>query len=256
MKRLMVAGNWKMHTTVGPARTLAKELVRGLDIRDRHGAEAMVDIVICPPFTSLLAVSEVVASSAIALGGQNCHSQQQGAHTGEISAQMLADVGCSYVILGHSERRKEFAETNETIANKALSAAASGLNVILCVGETLEQRDAGSTQEVVCTQIREFVQHAGSGCLAACTIAYEPIWAIGTGRAASPEQANEVHSQIRTMCEEDYGLSPMLLYGGSVTPDNAAQLFCMPDIDGALVGGASLKSSSFLGIIDAAISAA
>jgi triosephosphate isomerase len=168
---------------------------------------------------------------------------------------MLIDAGCSFVIVGHSERRRDAGETDEVVAAKALAAETAGLTPILCIGETLEQRDRGETERVVIGQLERFVHAAGSGCLAGCVIAYEPVWAIGTGRSATPDQAQEVHSLVRMACEEEYGLSPVLLYGGSVSETNAADLFTMPDVDGALVGGASLKAQSFLAIVDAAVNA-
>ncbi len=254
MKRMMVAGNWKMFSTVNSATQLIEGIVGGLPspVTERNG-DSQTDVVICPPYTVLGTAAHLLANSPIALGGQNCHHEQEGAFTGEVSAQMLTDIGCSYVILGHSERRRDYHESNSLIALKALAAVTAGLTPIVCVGESLEQRERGETADVVGTQLTEFVHGAGSGCLAASIIAYEPVWAIGTGKAATPEQAQEVHADIRRRCEEQYGLSPMILYGGSVNANNAQSLFQQVDIDGALVGGASLSVESFLAIIKAAV---
>ncbi len=258
MKRFVVAGNWKMHATVEEARNIAEDLTRGIEkslAGSGSGTPTAVDVVVCPPYTALHAVLPVIAESPIALGAQNCHHLENGPYTGDVSAAMLADAGCSWVIVGHSERRTFHHEYDELIGEKALAALTHRLTPILCVGESLQQREEGRTTSVVTSQIERFVHAAGSGALAASVIAYEPIWAIGTGRAATPEQAEEVHLTIRTMCEETYGLSPTIVYGGSVTADNATDLFACPNIDGALVGGASLKADSFLAIVRAAASA-
>jgi triosephosphate isomerase len=238
VKRMLVVGNWKMN--VGEYGSLKPETGN------------QVDVVICPPFTALQQVRAAIEPAGIGLGGQNCHHEASGAFTGEISASMLAEAGCTWVIVGHSERRRDAGETNTLIGAKALAALAAGLAPIVCIGESLEQRETGETMHVVTTQVQEFVKAAGTGALAASVLAYEPIWAIGTGRAATAEQAQEVHAMLRTLCEEQYGLSPTILYGGSVTPDNAAELFAKVDIDGALVGGASLRADSFLAIVNAA----
>lgn len=253
MKEMIVAGNWKMFNNRKNAIQLVEEIEAGL----KHSSLASKDstvtrIVICPPFTALDAVAKALKSTPYFLGAQTCHHADSGAYTGEISAMMLSEVGCSYVILGHSERRRDFNETDALIAQKALSAIASNLTPIVCIGEDLEQRESNATIKVVSAQIEEFVQHATSECLSKCIVAYEPIWAIGTGRAASADQAQEVHHAIRTYCSTNFGVTPTILYGGSVNDRNAQDFFAQPDIHGALVGGASLQASSFTNIVRAA----
>ena len=245
MRRLLIAGNWKMHKTIPEALDLVrelKELVR--DVNDR-------DILVCPPFTALYPVSREIEGSNIVLGGQNMYFEEQGAFTGEISPLMLKDAGCSYVILGHSERRHIFGETNELVNKKVLSAVNHGLIPILCVGELLEERESGKTQEVVEKQVREGLKGVDGD--NEFVIAYEPVWAIGTGKTATPELAEEVHLFIRQVLSDMFGSekanSVRILYGGSVKPENAAGLLNMENIDGALVGGASLKAESFAKIV-------
>ena len=244
MRRLLIAGNWKMHKTVGEAIELVRELkILVSDVTDR-------DILVCPPFTALYPVSQELKGSNIDLGAQNMFYELEGAFTGEISPLMLKDAGCSYVILGHSERRHIFGETDELINKKVLSALENGLIPILCVGETLEDRESGKTKEVVERQVKEGLKGISSE---EFVIAYEPVWAIGTGRTATPEQAQEVHEFIRSIIEGMFSKNVAdrvrILYGGSVKPNNAADLLAMPDIDGALVGGASLKADSFSKIV-------
>jgi len=245
LRRLLIAGNWKMHKTVPEALELVRELktlVSGVTDRD---------ILVCPPFTALYPVGRELKGSNIALGGQNMFYEEEGAFTGEISPLMLKDVGCSYVILGHSERRHIFGETDELINRKVISAAEHGLIPILCVGETLEEREAGETEKVVERQVREGLKGLSSE--SELVIAYEPVWAIGTGKTATPELAQEVHSFIRSILSDLFGREKAegirILYGGSVKPQNAKGLLEMPDIDGALVGGASLKAESFAKIV-------
>ena len=245
MRRLLIAGNWKMHKTIPEALDLVrelKELVR--DVNDR-------DILVCPPFTALYPVSRELEGSNIVLGGQNMYFEEQGAFTGEISPLMLKDAGCSYVILGHSERRHIFGETDELVNKKVLSAINHGLIPILCVGELLEERESGKTQEVVEKQVREGLKGVDGD--NEFVIAYEPVWAIGTGKTATPELAEEVHLFIRQVLSDMFGSekanSVRILYGGSVKPENAAGLLNMENIDGALVGGASLKAESFAKIV-------
>jgi triosephosphate isomerase (TIM) len=244
-RRPIVAGNWKMNTTLAEAVELASAL---------HGplaGLAGVETVLCPPFVSLAAVRDAVADTPIGLGAQNCHFQTNGAFTGEISPLMLADLGCRYVIVGHSERRTLFGETDETVGRKLHAAQAHGLMPILCVGENLHQNDLGETEEVVGSQVRAALG-AGSIDVAQLVIAYEPVWAIGTGRAATAEQANSTIGYIRSVVAElaGHGTAGALRiqYGGSVTAANAAELFAQPEIDGALVGGASLKAQDFVAI--------
>lgn len=245
MRRLLIAGNWKMHKTIPEALDLVRELKELVkDVNDR-------DILVCPPFTALYPVSKELEGSNIVLGGQNMYFEEQGAFTGEISPLMLKNAGCSYVILGHSERRHIFGETDELINKKVLSAVNHGLIPILCVGELLEEREAGKTQEVVEKQVREGLR--GIDGEAEFVIAYEPVWAIGTGKTATPELAEEVHFFIRQVLSDMFGNekanSVRILYGGSVKPENAAGLLNMENIDGALVGGASLKAESFAKIV-------
>ena len=245
MRRLLIAGNWKMHKTIPEALDLVrelKELVRNVNDRD---------ILVCPPFTALYPVSRELEGSNIVLGGQNMYFEEQGAFTGEISPLMLKDAGCSYVILGHSERRHIFGETDELVNKKVLSAINHGLIPILCVGELLEERESGKTQEVVEKQVREGLKGVDGD--NEFVIAYEPVWAIGTGKTATPELAEEVHLFIRRVLSDMFGSekanSVRILYGGSVKPENAAGLLNMENIDGALVGGASLKAESFAKIV-------
>jgi triosephosphate isomerase len=247
VRRLLIAGNWKMHKTVPEALELVRELKERLkEVNDR-------DILVCPPFTALYPVGKELEGSSIKLGAQNMFYERKGAFTGEISPVMLKDAGCEYVILGHSERRKIFGETDELINRKVLSAAGNGLTPILCVGETLEEREAGRTKEVVGRQVRKGLK--GFPAEAELVIAYEPVWAIGTGRSATPEMAQEVHKFIREVLTELFGQEKAgktrILYGGSVKPENAKSLLEMEEIDGALVGGASLKADSFEKIVKA-----
>jgi triosephosphate isomerase len=245
VRRLLIAGNWKMHKTVPEALELVRELKERLKgVNDR-------DVLVCPPFTALYPVGKELEGSSIKLGAQNMFYEREGAFTGEISPVMLKDAGCEYVILGHSERRKIFGETDELINRKVLSAAENGLIPILCVGETLEEREAGRTKEVVGRQVREGLK--GFPAEVELVIAYEPVWAIGTGRSATPEMAQEVHKFIREVLTELFGQKKAgktrILYGGSVKPENAKSLLEMEEIDGALVGGASLKAESFEKIV-------
>ena len=252
-RRPIVAGNWKMNTTLAAARALAAAVREPL-----RNADA-VETVVCPPFISLAAVGEVLLGSPTALGAQNCFYESKGAFTGEISPAMLADLGCRYVILGHSERRQHFGESDEVIARKVRAALDNNLTPILCVGENLEQNEAGHTQAVVAGQVRAAIAGAylrERGEVAKLVIAYEPLWAIGTGRAASAAEANQTIGFIRRTAGEAAGEATAqavrIQYGGSVTPANAAELFAQPEIDGALVGGASLSAADFVAICAAA----
>lgn len=243
MRIPMIAGNWKMNTTVAEAVALVKEMLPELDKIDN------VDRVICPPFVSLAAVKELLAGSSIKLGAQNLYFEEKGAYTGEISPLMLAEL-CQLVIIGHSERRQYFHETVELVDKKAQAALKAGLKPILCVGETLKENEAGKTEEVLSRQLSLTPKQAYHHGLA---LAYEPIWAIGTGKAATGQQANQTIGFIRGHVAKQYGQeiaqSVRILYGGSVTADNIAEFIKQPEIDGALVGGASLKASQFLGIV-------
>jgi triosephosphate isomerase len=249
-RKPLVAGNWKMHGTEKQALTLLEDMVAGLiEIED-------VDRVVCPPFTVLSIVANRLAGSDLSVGAQNMHWEESGAYTGEVSPLMLKPY-CRYVILGHSERRAYFGETDETVNKRVLSALIHGIIPIICVGETLEERESGRTEEVVQRQMREGLKDVELDHSKEIIIAYEPVWAIGTGKAATPKDANFViaHS-IRAVLATGLG-NPVaegtrVLYGGSVKPDNARDFFSQPDIDGALVGGASLKAKDFMDIVNAA----
>ena len=242
MRNYYIAGNWKMHKTVAESVALAKALVAEL-------ASCKERVMIAPSFTSLAAVAEVVEGSNIALGAQNMGPDLQGAHTGEVSPLQLKDLGVTVVILGHSERRHSYHETDALINRKVLLALDQGLEPILCVGETLEERESGKLETVVGTQVREGLKGVEATSMHKVTIAYEPVWAIGTGKTATPEDADSVHAYIRKVLAGLYGeavaKAMCIQYGGSVKPDNAAELMAKPNIDGALVGGASLKVESF-----------
>jgi len=244
----IIAGNWKMNKASREARELAANLIPLVSaVKDR-------EIVLGPPFTSLQAVSEAIKGTNIALSAQNMHWEDKGAFTGEISAEMLLDLGCQYVIIGHSERRQYFGETDETVNRKAKQALKKGLRPILCVGETLAEREGGKLQDIINRQVTGGLKDIGADDMKKVVIAYEPVWAIGTGKTATPEQANEVHALIRQRVKALYtgeiadGLR--IQYGGSVTPENVSRLMAMPDIDGALVGGASLKPESFAALVN------
>jgi triosephosphate isomerase (TIM) len=245
MRKPFIAGNWKMYKSVSEARTLARALRQPLDkVVDR-------DIAVCPPFTALVAVGEELKGSVIALGAQNAHWEKQGAFTGEVAATMVSEVGCRYVIVGHSERRQYFAETDETVNKRMHAVLGAGLVPIVCIGETLQEREASATFRVVERQMQGSLK--GLVASSSVVIAYEPVWAIGTGKTATPEQAQEVHSFIRGQFAKVYGdsaaQSVRILYGGSVKPDNISSLMAQPDIDGGLVGGASLEADSFSKIV-------
>ena len=247
-RRPLVAGNWKMNGRLG----MARELVTALRERRPDG----VEVVICPPFPYLPVVAEA-AQNQLALGAQTVSDQADGAFTGEISADMLCDLRCQYVIVGHSERRSLFAEDDAAVARRFLAAHQAGLTPILCVGETLAQREAGETESVVAAQLDAVVEAAGIGAFSRAVVAYEPVWAIGTGLTATPEQAQQVHAFIRERLgglDHTVADAIRLLYGGSVKADNAASLFAAPDIDGGLIGGASLDADSFVAICEAAAS--
>jgi triosephosphate isomerase len=245
----VIAGNWKMYKTISEATQFARELI-SLEL------PISCKVVVCPPATAIFSLQEVFRGTPIELGGQNMHYAAQGPYTGELSPVMLRDAGCKYVILGHSERRQYFAETDQAVSKKALAALDSKLVPIICVGETLEQREAGQTTEVISTQFRDSLQGLTAGQITGVVLAYEPVWAIGTGKTASDRDAQQVNGLIRKLLIEKYGQEAAgrvpILYGGSVKPDNVGQLLAQPDIDGALVGGASLDAKSFAEIIIAA----
>lgn len=249
-RRLFVAGNWKMFTTAPEAAALIKALkVKVLNIEK-------VDMAVFPPFTNLSTIAELLKGSAIKFGGQNLHWEEKGAFTGEISAAMLLSVGCEFVLIGHSERRQYFGETDDTVNRRLQRALAAGLQPIVCLGETLAQRQAGDTQRVLETQVRGAFKGIAAENFSSVTIAYEPVWAIGTGVNATPQQAQEAHvfirSLLRDLYNENLANACRIQYGGSVKSSNAAELLQQPDIDGALVGGASLEAEGFAAIIKAA----
>ena len=248
MRRPFVAGNWKMNLTRSEANALAKGIADGL-------TGDAVEVAVAPPSIYLDAVVAATQGSAVGVSAQNMYHEADGAFTGEISAAMLNDIGCKYVILGHSERRNVLGESNEDVNKKLVAALAAGITPIVCLGELLEQRESGQTQSVIQDQFDGSFAGISAGDLVKCVIAYEPVWAIGTGKVATPEQAEEVHADLRKLMEQRYNTesseSVRIQYGGSVKPDNAAELMSQPNIDGALVGGASLKVDSFLGIIHA-----
>jgi triosephosphate isomerase len=239
--RQLIAGNWKMNTTTAEAAALAQAL--------RGGAEGC-DLLICPPATQLTAVASILAGSSVAVGGQNCHWEPCGAHTGDISASMLRDAGAGWVILGHSERRANHAELNETVRQKAVAAAGNGLIPIVCVGETSDQRASGEETEIVGWQLSGSLPDGFAG-----VVAYEPVWAVGTGKSATEADIEAMHAFIRAELKRQFpatGAAIRILYGGSVKPSNAASLLALPDVGGALVGGASLVAAEFLAIAKAA----
>lgn len=253
MRRALVAGNWKMNGTLGSIRGLMAGIL------PQPGELSDIEVAICPPFVYLGMVADLVRHTPVALGGQDCSVHDSGAYTGETAAGMLRDVGCRYVIVGHSERRQYHGESDELVARKFARALEHGLVPILCVGETLAEREAGRTEAVVGRQLGAVLAMSTAAAFRQAVIAYEPVWAIGTGRNATPEQAQAVHAFIRAQVERgDAAASGAvnILYGGSVKGSNAAELLAQPDIDGGLVGGASLNAAEFLTICRAAVSAA
>lgn len=249
MRRPLVAGNWKMNGS----KSGIKELLDG--IKQGMGAVAEADVAVCPPFVYLAEVADQLEGTAIKWGAQNVSQEASGAFTGEVSTAMLKEFGCTYIIVGHSERRALYGEDDALVAKKFAVTRAGGMIPILCVGETLEEREKGITNEVVARQLDAVLELEGIAAFADAVIAYEPVWAIGTGKTATPEQAQEVHEFIRgRLAEKDGGVAEkvQILYGGSVKPDNAKELFGKADIDGGLIGGASLKAEDFLAICRAA----
>ncbi len=251
MRKKIVAGNWKINMTTAEATALVNALKEDLaNFRD-------VEVVLCPPFTALATVSELVHDTHLDLGAQNMHWAKSGAYTGEISAGMLRELYCHYVILGHSERRQYFGETDAIVNRKTQAALASSLHPIVCVGETLQEREAGKVEEVITTQVQGSLAGLSAKELLDSVIAYEPVWAIGTGKTATSDQAQEVHALIRQILTQAYDATVAqgvrIQYGGSVKPSNAKELFSMPDIDGGLIGGAALDAKSFIDIVRAAV---
>jgi len=248
MRRRIIAGNWKMNKSLAEAIDLATSVKDNL-----HNDQ--VDVVLCPPFTNLAGVFQVIKESPVALGAQNLFWEESGAYTGEVSAAMLRSVRCDYVIIGHSERRQYFFETDETVNKKIKAALNADLVPIFCVGERLEERQAGDTDKIVGRQVRQGLAGLTAEQVRQVIIAYEPVWAIGTGVVATPDQAQQVHAMIRALIGELYDNTVAgnfrIQYGGSMKPDNAGELLSQPDIDGGLIGGASLTAEAFLGIVNA-----
>jgi len=247
MRRAFIAGNWKMNTSIFQAMDLAKSLAEGLaDVRDR-------DIMVAPHFLAIPAVCHTLAGSSIAVGAQDAFWEEEGAYTGEISSGMLKDAGCSHVIVGHSERRQYFQETDDVVNRKVNAVLKSGLSVVMCLGETLEERDSGRALKAISRQLKEGTRGLEPPLMDRFILAYEPVWAIGTGRTATPEQVVEAHRFLRENLKELFGGETAgtvrILYGGSVKPANISELMAEEDIDGALVGGASLKADSFIDIV-------
>ena len=244
-RRFLIAGNWKMNGLQADGKALAEGVAAKLAAE--KGKALPFDMLVCPPFTLITAVADAIKGSGVLLGAQDCHMVEKGAHTGDTSAVMLADAGCAFVIVGHSERRTNHGETDAIVKAKAEAGIAAGLTAIVCIGETLEQRDAGKALEINESQLAGSLP--GGASAANTVIAYEPVWAIGTGRTATPEQAQEVHAAIRAglvkALGEAEGNAVRILYGGSMNPKNAKELLAQPDIDGGLIGGAALKADDF-----------
>ena len=251
MRKNIVAGNWKMNTTVPEGVQLAKDVCAAVAAE----ANLKCDVIMGVPFTHLMAVKEVIGDTNVGLAAQNCADHTSGAYTGEVSAPMVASTGANYVILGHSERRGYYNETPEMLKTKVDLALENGLKVIFCCGESLEERENGTFKEVISAELRDSLFHLTAEQMANIVIAYEPIWAIGTGKTATSDQAQEIHALIRGLLADQFGAQvaddTTILYGGSCKPSNAPELFAKPDIDGGLIGGASLKAGDFMGIVTA-----
>jgi len=251
-RKILIAGNWKMNKTATEAADLAKQIITAV------GNQSDIDVLMCPPFTSIAAVSELVGNSTVRVGAQNMSDKASGAYTGEISAAMLRDLRVSYVILGHSERRSYYGETDEFINRKVLACLENNLKPVLCVGETLEEREAGKVESVIKTQLVGGLKDVPVAKAETIVIAYEPVWAIGTGKTATPDQAQDVHAFIRAQLVELFGTvgnSIRILYGGSMKPANADELLAKPDIDGGLIGGAALVAKDFLSLVESGVKA-
>ena len=250
MRKKIVAGNWKMNLNLQEGVALAKELNEALTAEKPN-----CDVIICTPFIHLASVAQAIDQNVLALGAENCANKEKGAYTGEVSAEMVKSTGAQYVIIGHSERRGYYAETPEILKEKVLLALKNGLKVIFCIGESLEEREANKQNEVVKAELEGSVFNLSEEDFRKIIIAYEPIWAIGTGKTATSDQAEEIHAYIRSIIAEKYGKAvaedTSILYGGSCKASNAPELFAKPDIDGGLIGGAALKAADFRGIIDA-----
>ena len=246
-RKMLIAGNWKMNGLTADSVALASEIKAAVRSKKRT-----CEFLVCPPFTMLSTVKKALRGVRVALGAQDCHFNEKGAHTGDISPLMLTDLGCSYVILGHSERRADHGESNELVCKKAVAANKAGLKTVICIGETLEQRDRGETVDVCKNQVLGSVPDDATALNT--VIAYEPVWAIGTGKTPTAEDVEEVHAQVRKVLAKKLGKAQAnkmrILYGGSVKPSNAKEFLSLPDVDGALIGGASLKSADFMAIAD------
>ncbi len=250
MRKNIVAGNWKMNTTVPEGLQLADDVNEAL-----KGFKANCDVIICVPFTHLVPICGIVDQEILGVGAENCADHKSGAYTGEVSAAMVASTGAKYVILGHSERRQYYNETSETLREKVALALENGLTPIFCIGEVLEERENGTYNDVVRRQIEEGLFNLSADDFSKIILAYEPVWAIGTGKTATADQAEDMHAFIRSTIADKYGTeiaeNTSILYGGSCKPSNAAELFAKPDVDGGLIGGASLKAEDFMGIVKA-----
>ena len=249
MRKPIVAGNWKMHGSLDSARALAGEVAASA------AAHPAVGIVVIPPFVHLQAARDAIGDAPVGLGAQDVSPREEGAHTGEVSTRMLRDVGCRYVLCGHSERRQYQAESNELVAQKFMAARRAGLLPILCIGESFDERERGETEQVLRAQIEPVLRLGGPAAFESALLAYEPRWAIGTGKTANPEQAQTVHYFLRSeIAQYSANIADLLpiIYGGSVKASNAAELFAQPDVDGGLIGGASLLANEFMGIVQAA----
>lgn len=246
-RKMMIAGNWKMNGLSADGVALAKEIATAVKVKKRN-----CEFVVCPPFTLLNLIKKALRGSKVALGAQDCHTAEKGAHTGDISPVMLKDLGCAYVILGHSERRADHHETSNLVCQKTIAAHQAGLKTIVCIGETLEQRESGKTIDVCSRQVKESLPDDAKA--NNVVIAYEPVWAIGTGKTPTTQEVEEVHAAVRKVLAKKIGKSEAdkmrILYGGSVKPSNAKEMLSLPDVDGALIGGASLKSADFIAIAD------
>lgn len=246
-RKMLIAGNWKMSGLTADGIALASEIKAAVKAKKRS-----CEFLVCPPFTILASVKKAIRGTKIALGAQDCHFDEKGAHTGDISPLMLTDIGCSYVILGHSERRADHGESSELVCKKAEAAHKAGLKTVICIGETLAQRDQGKTVDVCSKQVKESVP--ADAVAANTVIAYEPVWAIGTGKTPTTKDVEEVHAAVRAVLAKKLGKAEAskmrILYGGSVKPANAKEFLSLPDVDGALIGGASLKSADFMAIAD------
>ena len=246
MRKHIVAGNWKMNTTVPEGVALAKEVVA-----KKSEVPSDVELIIAPPFVHLVPVSEVVKGTGVGLSAQNCADKEKGAYTGEVAVNMLVSAGCQYTILGHSERRQYYGETDAKLVEKIHLALASGISPIFCIGENLEEREAGKHFDVVTEQVKNVLYILSAEEMAKVIVAYEPVWAIGTGKTATAEQAQEIHACVRKVLADKFGALAeeiSILYGGSCKPSNAKELFAQPDIDGGLIGGAALKADDFVAI--------